>query len=92
MEAQITSFRRSRRVTRPNQMILKVIEINNKDAAQEIIGKTVSWRSSSGKEIKGQIINTHGNNGCVKARFEKGMPGQSLFKKVEIKYARTNGL
>ena len=33
---------------------------------------------------KGVIKTTHGNKGCLRVHFEKGMPGQSLGTKVRI--------
>jgi len=65
-------------------MVLLVQGIENKEKAQALIDKKVAWKSPSGKEIKGKITNLHGNNGAVRAIFEKGMPGQSIGQKVNI--------
>ena len=85
MKGTITSFRRGKRVTSHNQMIILVEGIDNKDKAKEIVGKTVVWKSPAGKELKGKVSFPHGNKGCIRAIFETGMPGQSLGSKVEIK-------
>ena len=65
------------------QMIV-VIDGVDKEKAEELIGKTVVWTSSAGKEIKGKISASHGNKGAVRVIFEKGMPGQAVGSKVKI--------
>jgi large subunit ribosomal protein L35Ae len=85
MEATITSFKRSRRRTHNNQMILHVEGVSTKEAAQKLVGKKVSWKSPGSKEITGEIRAAHGNSGALRALFEKGMPGQALSQKVQIK-------
>lgn len=85
MEGVIVSFRRGRHTQSGNQMLVKVEDIDSKEKASELIGKEVIWKSPAGKEIKGKISNVHGNKGTLRVIFEKGMPGQSLSTKVEIK-------
>ncbi len=65
-------------------MVLKVKGTDTKDKASKLVGKKVSWKTSSGKEIKGEIKATHGNSGAVRAIFEKGMPGQSISTKIKV--------
>ncbi len=81
MEGIIISFRRGRHTYKPRQFI---IEPGKKEQSTEIIGKLVIWRSAK-KEIKGKIIALHGRKGLVRARFERGLPGQAINTKVEIK-------
>lgn len=85
MKAVIVNFRGSKRTKNFNQIILRLSNISDKNKAKELINKDVIWKSTSGKEIKGKITNAHGNNGCVRVIFERGLPGQSLGKEVEIK-------
>ncbi len=85
MDGTITSFRRGRRTQTMNQMVISVKDLDKKDKAAGLIGKSVSWKSPAGKEIKGKISSAHGNKGALRAVFEKGMPGQSIGTKVEIK-------
>lgn len=82
----IVNFRGSRRRKKGNQMILKIEKFESKEKAKSLIGKTVVWTSpgKGKKEIKGKITAAHGNKGCVRASFEKGMPGQSIGEKVKI--------
>lgn len=87
MEATIVNFRGSRRRKNFSQIILKINKIDDKKKTEELIGKEVIWKTASGKEIKGKITAAHGNSGAVRSKFEKGLPGQSLGTKVEIKNA-----
>ena len=41
--------------------------------------------SHCGKQIKGKISGAHGNNGVVRAIFEKGLPGQARNTEVDVK-------
>lgn len=84
MEGLIVSFRRGRHTQYKNQMIIKVNTIDTKEKAKTLVGKIVTYITPLKKEIKGKITNPHGNSGCVRALFEKGMPGQSLLQKVRI--------
>ena len=65
-------------------MILKVKDVDSKEKASKLVGKKVSWKTPSGKEIKGEITFVHGNSGAVRAHFERGMPGQSIATKIKI--------
>ncbi len=77
-------FRQGRHHQNPKQMIIRVAD-NATDAAK-VIGKTAVWTSASGTEIKGTISALHGRNGNVRVIFvEKGLPGQALGQKIEIK-------
>ena len=67
-------------------MIIRIEGIENKNKAESLIGKIVTWTSTGKgkKEINGQITNTHGNKGTVRVQFERGLPGQSVGTKVKI--------
>ena len=80
MEAVIVNFRRGLHRQNTSQIILKVEGVKSKD----LIKKTATWKSPSGKEIKGVITSKHGNKDCVRAKFERGLPGQAIGKKVVI--------
>ncbi len=47
-------------------------------------GKSVEWKSSSGKITKGKISDAHGNKGLVRAIFESGLPGQAITNEIEL--------
>jgi ribosomal protein L35AE/L33A len=83
MEAIVMHFRQGRHHVNNKQMILKVAE--SAEEAEKSIGKTVTWKSPSGKEIQGKISALHGRNGNVRAIFsEKGLPGQALGTKIAV--------
>ncbi|MFH1440074.1 MAG: 50S ribosomal protein L35ae [Candidatus Woesearchaeota archaeon] len=84
MQGIITSFRRGRKVQTDNQMIIKVDGVDNKEEAHKLVGKSVVFKTTAGKELKGQIKGVHGTKGTVRALFETGMPGQSISKKVDV--------
>jgi len=83
MEGIIVNFRRGRHVQKDRQMVISVSGYN-KEKAKELVGKTVTWTSPAGKELKGKISALHGNKGAVRAIFETGMPGQAVGSKVKI--------
>ena len=87
MEAIIVNFRIARHNQKTSHLILKVSGVSSKDKAASLIGKEVVWTSSGKlkKQIKGKIAAAHGNSGAVRAIMERGLPGQSLGKKIEIK-------
>jgi large subunit ribosomal protein L35Ae len=86
MEGILVNFRLGKHTKSPNQMVLMVEGIDSKEKAAKLAGKEVAWKTPSekAKEIKGKISMPHGRNGAVRVIFEKGMPGQSVGKKVMI--------
>ena len=86
MKGRIANFRGSRRIKTGNQMIVEVEGVDSKDKAEKLVGKTVSWVApgKSKTTIKGKISAAHGNKGCVRVLFERGLPGQSIGTKVQI--------
>ncbi len=79
MRGIILSYRRGRHTMRGNQAIIKVDE-----RPEALIGKKVVWTSPGGKKIKGVITARHGSGYKVRARFERGLPGQAIGTPVEI--------
>lgn len=84
MEGIIVNFRMGRHTKSENQMVIQVSGSSTKEKAAELVGKTVTFTTPSGKEIKGKVCSSHGNSGAIRVAFEKGMPGQSLGQKVKI--------
>lgn len=80
MKAKIASYRMSRRDQYTNQMILHCEGVTNREQAQKLVGKHVSWVAPGANKttIKGEIRSAHGRNGAVRVLFERGMPGQAL--------------
>jgi len=84
MEGIIIHYRRGRRTQYPNQMLIRVAGIESREKAQSLLKKKVTWISPAGKQLVGFISNVHGNSGAVRARFEIGLPGQSIGEKVKV--------
>lgn len=85
MNAKVIQFRRGRHTLKPRHFLLEVEEVSTRENATKLVGKEVIWKSPAGKEIKGKISSAHGNKGVVRAIFEKGLPGQAISTKVEVK-------
>jgi large subunit ribosomal protein L35Ae len=85
MDATIVNYRMGRHVQTGNQMIIVMKDCTDKETAQKMVGKTVVWKTPAGKEIKGEVRAAHGNKGALRVLFEKGMPGQAVGTRVEIK-------
>ncbi len=85
MEGVIKNFRRGRTTQKTHHMIVYFDDKSNRENAAKLVGKSAVWKSPAGKEITGKVASAHGNKGAVRVIFEKGMPGQSIGTKVEIK-------
>jgi len=83
VQGTINNFRRSRKRTYKNHMIIIVEGMNKKEDAQKLLGKKVIYNTGK-KDILGKISSAHGNKGAVRVIFETGMPGQAIGKKVKI--------
>ena len=61
--------------------------MKDRKEAGKLVGKNVIWTSPGKlkKKINGKISSAHGNNGLVRAIFERGLPGQAVTTEVEIK-------
>jgi len=84
MEGIIVNFRGSNHVKSGNQMIILPKGSDSKDKAAKLVGKTVTWTSPAGKELKGKVNAAHGGNGAVRVLFSTGMPGQAIGTAVKI--------
>jgi large subunit ribosomal protein L35Ae len=85
MEGRIIQFRRGRHTITEKHFLIETEGISSREEAEKLVGKEVIWTSPAGKIIKGKISGAHGNKGVVRAIFEKGLPGQAITTKVEIK-------
>lgn len=84
MKGKVIQFRRGLKRIHERHFILDV-GTKNRNEAGKFVGKEIIWKSPAGKEIKGKISSAHGNNGLVRAIFEKGLPGQARNDDVEVK-------
>ena len=80
----VVSFRRGRHTAYTNQVIIEIPNVKSRKDAARYIGRRVVFVTDGGKKLKGVITSPHGNKGRVRARFEKGLQGQIIGKKVDI--------
>lgn len=85
MEGTISNYKRGRHTVHPKHCIIVFPNINTRKEANKLVGRTVVWTTSTGKDLRGVITRSHGNSGAVRAHFKKaGVPGQALGTKVKI--------
>lgn len=84
INGKVVQFRRGRHNIHEKHMLIEADGITSKEEATKLVGKAVEWKSPAGKAIKGKVSAAHGNNGVVRAVFEKGLPGQSVGTSVKI--------
>ena len=82
---KVIQFRRGRTRIHEKHFLIEPEGCKNRKEAEKFTGKEVAWKSPAEKIIKGKIAGPHGNKGLVRAIFERGLPGQALTTKVEIK-------
>jgi len=82
----VVQFRRGRKTYKPRHFLIEVEKLSNRESAKEFVGKKVVWTSpgKEAKKINGLISSAHGNNGVLRAIFERGLPGQAIGTEVEI--------
>ena len=83
MKGIVVQFRRGRHRINEKHYLLD-IGLQNREEAKKAAGRKVVWKSSAGKEIRGEIRDAHGNKGIVRAIFERGLPGQAVTTEVEV--------
>ena len=84
MEGLINNFRQGRHTQKCNHIIITIEKVDKREQAEKLVGKKVTFKTQTGKEIKGEIRSAHGNSGAVRAIFEKGLPGQAVGQKVKV--------
>ena len=85
MEAILLNYRRGRHTQTVNQLLAEVEGCDSKAMASKFIGKRVIWKSPGGKEIFGKVTQPHGTRGVLRIRFSRGLPGDAIGDKVEIR-------
>jgi len=80
----ITSFRRGPNAQNDREVLLKVENAASVGIAGTLIGSRVIYIDSHGNRFKGKIVAVHGKRGTLRARFDRGLPGQVLGKRCII--------
>ena len=84
-KGKVIQFRRGRHTVKEKHFLVEVEGSKNREDAEKLVGKEVSWKSPAGKIIKGKISGAHGGKGVVRAVFKKGLPGQAITTEVEVR-------
>ncbi|MFH1399290.1 MAG: 50S ribosomal protein L35ae [Candidatus Woesearchaeota archaeon] len=82
MEGRIMCFRQGRHTQTNNQMLVSVADVDTKEKAEKLVGKSVQYTTPTGNTISGEVRAVHGNKGALRVLFERGMPGQAIGQKV----------
>ncbi|KAI5180321.1 large subunit ribosomal protein L35Ae [Nematocida sp. AWRm80] len=97
--AVFISFKRSQRTMHERYALLRIENISSKEQAQKYIGRAVEMyipktkvQLSGFKErvVRGYIHATHGNQGVVRARFEKNLSATFLGTNVYVQLYKAN--
>ncbi|MBU2616095.1 MAG: 50S ribosomal protein L35ae [Nanoarchaeota archaeon] len=88
VNGKVIQFRRGRKTIHERHFLIEIPKVKKRGDAEKFVGKVVIWTSPAGKKIEGKISSAHGNNGLVRAIFEKGLPGQAVTTEVEINEGR----
>lgn len=84
MEGVINNYRRNRSRQYTRHVIISLPKVDSRDMAMKLVGKKVIFTTQTGKKINGEVRSAHGNKGCIRALFERALPGQSLGTAVEV--------
>ncbi len=80
---RIVNYRIGIRTQNSKECLIDFSAAGSDKRVEARIGQKVLWKSGK-SEINGRIVGFHGRNGVVKAKFNKGVPGQALGTLVEL--------
>lgn len=84
LEGKIINYVLSKHLQHPKNVVLRFSGVDSEGEAAKLIGRTVIWVSRGGKELRGKIVSCHGKSGAVRARFNRGLPGEALGTSVKL--------
>lgn len=85
IKATFLGYGGGRRTRRNKQALIKIDGIENDGDAASFIGRKVVWKSESGGRLVGKIVGIHGKRGVLRAWFRKGLPGQAIGSKLDVR-------
>lgn len=89
MELRITAFRGSPWGCQSTHEA--VLEVRGRNADPDgLLGAHLVWHTQTGRVVRGKVVKRHGHlaGNKVIARFHKGLPGQALGQRVEVRGAK----
>jgi len=79
----IMNYRVGPKTQKSRECIIKFPHVKSVSEASRLIGRKIVWNTDK-KKIVGKIVASHGENGLVRGRFVKGLPGQALGTTVAL--------
>jgi len=79
----VFNYRGGLKTQKPKEYILQFDSILSISDASRLIGRKVAWKRG-GNKIVGKIVALHGKKGLVRARFRRGLPGNTLGTSVHL--------
>jgi len=86
MELRITAFKGSPWSTQNTHEA--VVEVRGRNANPDaLLGAHLVWRTQTGHVVRGKVVRRHGHQAGNKvlARFHRGLPGQALGQRIEVR-------
>ena len=81
LSGTVTAFRQSKFKQDSYQTI---VEIAGAAEAGPVLGARVVWLRKDGLQLHGRVVATHGSQGAVRVRWNRGFPPQGLGTQVKI--------
>ena len=85
-------FRRAQRTQHEPQALVKIQNCNDRKASTFYHGKRIAYiyrakNTKTGNNYKciwGRVMNSHGNNGTVKAKFRRNLPPRAISGSLRV--------
>ena len=83
VHGRIVNYRIGIKTQISRECLIQFNHVNSISEASQLIGRKVVLKEGKKKFI-GKIVGLHGKKGLIRARFRKGVPGQSLGTSVKL--------
>jgi large subunit ribosomal protein L35Ae len=80
---RIMNYRIGIRTQSSREFLILFKGVDSAAQAGHLMGQKVVWKGEN-KNLIGKIVGFHGNNGAVRVKFRRGVPGQALGTPVEL--------
>jgi large subunit ribosomal protein L35Ae len=80
---RITNYRIGIRTQASRECLVQFAGVDSAAQTGPLMGQKVVWKGKN-KNLIGKIVGFHGNNGAVRVKFRRGVPGQALGTSVEL--------
>lgn len=77
------NYRTGIRAQMSNECLIEVANVGNQAQAAKLVGQKVVWTNGKSQHA-GRIVGFHGKNGVIRAKFNKGVPGQAIGSVVQL--------